>query len=204
MTSRDPRDAILLQCCPIHPAPVFGSPELLDEPGRRLWACADGLYLEVRSPVLHWLLLVAQVPMPYGRLSPFVRLLNGAIPSTLMQDIAQQSLAASPSEVAFGIQWTDSGYELIVPPVLSCDANHVAYRDTFDPARLVLDIHSHGQHAAYFSPTDDASDSSRIGPYLAAVIGPRYPLADSELALRAVCAPYLIPLPAEALSVVVK
>lgn len=190
----DARDAILYSTCPLEPAPTLGAFQPLEVSGRRLLAARDGLYLEARSPALHWLLRVAPLPMPYGPLQPFLRLANGPVPMATLYEIANRSRQASPSEIAFGVQAQDEGYELLQPVQISASAGHVTYQDSFDADRLVLDVHSHGRGEAYFSGTDDASDLSRIGPYIAAVIAPRETYGATRMVFRAVCSPYLIPI----------
>lgn len=194
----DPRDAILHAACPLVMAPTFGAFVPLQATGKRLVGAADGLYLEARSPALHWLLRLNAVPMPYGRLTPFLRLANGPVPMALLYRLADLAREASPNEIAFGIQTDGPGYSLVVPEIDTASPVHVTYQDAFDADRLVLDIHSHGEGAAFFSETDDASDLSRAGPYLAGVIAPRRTYASSGLTFRAVAAPYLIELPADA------
>lgn len=191
----DPRDTILYAACPLVMAPTFGQFEPLSAPGKRLIATRDGLYHEARSDVLHWLLPLVAMPMPYGELTPFLRLVHGPIPRHMLFTMADDSLRASPKEIAFGVEADADKYALTIPPITSATAAHVTYEDAFDANRLVLDLHSHGEHGqAFFSATDDASDLSRTGPYLAAVIVPRRTYGKSELTFRAVAAPYLISL----------
>lgn len=193
----DPRDAILYAACPLVMAPTFASFAPLDAPGKRLVAAADGLYLEAKSPALHWLLRLNATPMPYGRVTPFLRLTNGPIRRAMLLRITDQAMAASPNEIAFGIEADGPGYRLTVPDTHSASPGHVSYQDAFHPDHLVLDVHSHGEGSAYFSGTDDASDLSRAGPYLAGVIAPRKDYASTRLVFRAVAAPYLIELAAD-------
>lgn len=193
--STDARDSILYAACPLTPAPTFAPFAPLTVPGKRLVGARDGLYLEARSPALHWLLRVVALPLPYGPVTPFLRPALGPLPRTMLFEIARASLAASPNEIAFGIEATAEGYALTLPPINHASPVAVSYQDAFDPDHLVLDIHSHGEHGqAFFSATDDASDLSRAGPYLAAVIVPGRTYGQSRLTLRAVAAPYLIPL----------
>ena len=195
MEFQDKRDAILHAACPMVVAPTFGQFEPMQVPGKRMVAARDGIYLEARSAALHWLLLVSEVPLPYGVVKPFLRAINGPVPSRMFYDIADRSLQASPAEIAFGIQsMQDGSYELKVPVVISANASHVTYHDSFEADHLVFDIHSHGQADAFFSGTDDESDLSRLGPYIAGVIAPRTTYASTRMSFRAVCAPFLIPL----------
>lgn len=190
----DARDAVLYSACPLVMAPTLGTFVPLAEPGKRLVAAADGLYLEARSTALHWLLKVAAVPMPYGPVTPFLHLPAGPVPKALLDEIYQRALRASPREIAFTVLDAHGSYELVEPTMHSASSGHVTYTEVADAARLVLDVHSHGEHAAYFSSTDDASDLSRGGPYIAGVIAPRTERSQTRLAWRAVCPPYLIAL----------
>ena len=190
----DPRDCVLHAACPMVMAPTLGTFMPLEGPGKRLIAARDGIYLEARSEVLHWLLKVSSLPMPYGVVSPFLTLLHGPMPLKHLYAMADQALDVSPAEIAFAVQHRGAGYELLLPASTSASRSHVTYNDTFHPGRLVLDLHSHGEGNAYFSGTDDTSDASRTEIYIAAVIAPRTTYSKTRLAWRAVCAPYLIPL----------
>ena len=197
MDMLDPRDAILYAACPLVPAPTLGVFSPLCAPGKRLVAARDGLYVEARSLALHFCVRVADVPMPYGTVEPFVRLLRGPIPREVLDTIRTLSLGASPTEVAFAVLAGDAGYRMVELDPLSASASHVRYAEVDCPERLVLDVHSHGEHGAYFSGTDDASDLSRQGPYIAGVIAPREQPGCTRTVWRAVCPPYLVDLDLE-------
>lgn len=199
MDMHDTRDAILYSACPLMPAPTLGSFVPLVEPGKRLIAARDGLYLEARSLALHLCVRVSVVPMPYGPIEPFVRLLSGPIPREVLETIRVASLSASPTEVAFAVLADMDGYRVVELEALSASASHVRYAEVDGPERLVLDMHSHGEHGAYFSGTDDDSDLSRQGPYIAGVIAPRAQPGMTRTAWRAVCPPYLVDLDLELL-----
>lgn len=199
----DARDAILYATCPLVPAPTLAPFEPLGAPGKRLIAARDGMYLEARSHALHCLQRVAEFPTPYGLVSPFLRLLAGPVPAAMIREIARQSLSASPFEIAFIIHREAEQYVLHTPQPISASAGHVTYADERDPDRLVLDIHSHGAGRAFFSVTDDQSDLSRQGPYIAGVIAPRLEPAKTRMTFRLVCPPYLIDLDAESLKDVI-
>jgi len=82
--------------------------------------------------------------------------------------------------------------------VQSASAAHVRYVDTTDDRRLVFDLHSHAGGSAYFSQTDDVSDGSRPGPYIAVVVG-HCEREVPELVARVVLPPYLVPITIEKL-----
>lgn len=185
-------DAAIQAATPALMVPHDGElPELLVGRKRFLLA-ADGIYLDVASAAMRARLRVATMPMPYGPVTPFISLVDGTMPAKLLQDAITTAIAHPSVEVAFGIEASDAGYVLRQPAVRSASAAHITYDDVLDDERLVLDLHSHGRAAAFFSTTDDDSDLARVGPYIAAVVGRVH--QTPELALRFVCPPYLIPL----------
>jgi PRTRC genetic system protein A len=191
-----PLDAAIQSSCPTVLAPHQGELPPL-RAGKRLILAADGLYLEVRSTSLHVLQRIAVLQTPYGTVAPFVRLACGPIPRDLLRR-ATEAAAATRVEVAFAIVADgQGGYALVQPEVHSASASHITYADALPDDLLVLDIHSHGEGAAFFSSTDNASDLARPGPYIALVIG-RCSTAP-EIAARLVAPPWLCSIPPESL-----
>ena len=189
-------DAAIQAACPILPAPHHGALPDLAGYGKRLVATASGLFLETRSPALHFRLRVETftAPLPYGEVDEFIRPAHGPIPARLFHEFLELAIAARPSETAAAIIATPSGYALEKPKITSATGGSVSYVDDLDDDRIVVDIHSHGMGRAFFSGTDDASDLSRRGPYLAVVAGYAAKREEIPLVLRAVSAPYLIEL----------
>lgn len=171
---RDARDRVLFQDLPILMTPRFGVLDPLDYGQQRLLAARQGVFLEARTRALHLILPVAQaiMPLPYGSLRAKVELAGGPLPYALYDKMRAAAVATLPHEWAGAVVYTPgTGYELIEPTPESVSAGHVRYRTEGIPdERLVLDIHSHGYGAAYFSLTDDASDRQG-GVYLASVLG---------------------------------
>lgn len=185
-------DRAIQGSCPTLMVPLHGELPALTS-GKRLLMGKTGVFLEVRSRALHACLPIAQVATPYGEVTPFIRLSAGPIPSSLLAE-AMSSAAATPDEVAFGIEMADdASYVLRRPSVQSASATHITYLDSLDDERLVIDAHSHGDGRAFFSSTDDQSDLSRPGPYIALVLG-RCSSAP-EVAARLVAPPWLVPVP---------
>jgi PRTRC genetic system protein A len=193
------RDLAVQSALPALPVPLDSPlpPLLLGQ--RRLLLAADGLYLDLVAPTLSATLRLALTPLPFGPVQQQVSLHHGPLPAAHLRALAERASATPDREIAGAIVWTaGQGYRVVVPEILSASASHVSYRDTLDDTGLLLDVHSHGRGAAYFSPVDDASDNARPGPYLAAVLG----RCDGamELALRLVSPPFLVPLPVQLLS----
>ena len=184
---------------PILPAPL--PPETLPAlaPGaKRFVAAADGLHLQVRSPALYVSVQLAALPLPFGPPPPIVIDPNPLASPALLDALRSFALAAQeePSrEIAGAILATAEGPKLRLLAPLSSSAAHVTYDDSgLDDDFLLVDLHSHGRLPAYFSTTDDASDLSRRGPYLALVVGMADDPEELHLATRLVVPPYLIPL----------
>lgn len=196
----DPRDAILQAAFPTVPVPRFGELPELPIGRKRLLVAADGVYLEVRSTAVHARLRLADVETPNGACGEFLAPAGGRLDQSWIGRLAALALAGGDQEVAAGIVLGHDGWLLHRPPTVSSSGGHVSYRDDFDDDRLLIDMHSHGAHPAYFSSTDDAADLGRPGPYLAVVLGACESHESLTWVVRFVCPPYLIPLDTEQLT----
>lgn len=189
-------DAALFAATPLLPVPRFGELPALPAGRKRLLGAADGLYVEARSLAWDVCMPVAiGVTLPYGPLAARLRCTAGPVPRAMLRRFVQAAMASPDREIAAAVVIGPRGdFELVWPRVESASAGHVRYIDSdIDDERLVLDLHSHACAPAYFSAQDDASDGSRMGPYLAVVVG-RCDRDDPEVATRLVMPPYLIPM----------
>ncbi|MFN8632925.1 MAG: hypothetical protein U0893_03655 [Chloroflexota bacterium] len=154
----------------------------------------DGVYLvaanedlEVRVPIAQC--QVRGLPPVY----PSCTLKHGRIPGWIWDAIVWAAHVGyvSGHEVLLTVRFDPSvGYRLTVPRQVAGPA-HVVYRP---PADAVLEIHSHGPHAADFSPTDDADEQ---GLRLYGVVG-RVGTGRPEVALRVGAYGHFMPLPWDA------
>ena len=169
--SADPRDIVLFADAPTLMVPRFGTLPDLACGRRRYLAAADGFYLQARSPVLDLCVRLAPVSLPYGPLSQYVQLLHGGIPESIGDELTALAIAGGVTEIAALVVAGANGYEVIQPPVESASAGHVRYRrNVVDEESVVVDVHSHGPGAAYFSPVDDAG-FDRCGVHYSVVFG---------------------------------
>lgn len=196
----DPRDAVLFGAFPLLPAPRFGSLPDIAPGSKRLVLGSDGLYLEVRSTAMHARLRLSEVRTPYGEVTEFIRPTGGPLPSRWIGELAALAIEGGTLEVAAGIVLDGDDWAVQVPPMESSSESHITYHDVFDDDRLLIDMHSHGALPEYFSSTDNASDLGRKGPYIAVVLGRCDSRETLKSAMRFVCAPYLIPLDAAAMT----
>jgi PRTRC genetic system protein A len=187
----DPRDRVLDAACPLRSAPRYTAHQQTPAGAKCIIAAADGLYIEAASGALRVRQRIAALPLPYGPLAPSVELVHGPVPRDLFAQFIRRACESPDREVAAAIVATSSGYELHWPNVLSSSAGHVRFIDDIDDEEsIVVDLHSHGRHRAFFSPTDDQSDLTRRGPLLAMVVGRCG--AEPEIAARFVMPPHLI------------
>jgi PRTRC genetic system protein A len=177
----NPVDKACFSVTPTLMAPRFGTLPEIEVGQQRFIIAKGGVYIEARTPTLHARLRVSEPdqPFPYGDVDEHIRLTGGHIPFEVIDNARQMAVSNSPNEWGGSICWSpERGYWLEQPEILTQTGEMLSYRNTVDDSQLVLDIHSHGLHGAYFSGTDDADDIDRGGVYLAAVIGS----CDSETA----------------------
>jgi PRTRC genetic system protein A len=169
----DPAQRIVLAQTPLIPMPTEGGLAPLDCGRRRYIGTRDGTFIQCRNEVLAVTLRMDRGPLrPFGELQESVELKYGPIPFALFEQMRARAIAAAPSEWAGLVHWHRERecYVLTEPEteLASPDEIHFYTRE-LDPDWLVLNVHSHGFDAAYFSDKDDASDN--LGVYFAAVLG---------------------------------
>jgi PRTRC genetic system protein A len=194
-----PQDLATAHALALVCAPAGSAFQPLAEPGRRLVLAQRHLLLEVRSPVLYARLrLGSHHPLPLGRVEPTITLVQGRVPRALLNDLKARAHKACPNEMAALVVYERPlGYRVVSPPSES-GRGHVTYDDrAIDDATLVIDSHSHGRAEAYFSATDNASDSSRPGPYLSLVLGTCQSYQDMRARMRLSAAPFLVDVDAD-------
>lgn len=171
-------DLLIQQEFAISAAPKFEGFEPLATSGQRYVLGRQGLKLEIKRPWLHAVVSMhegpARLPLPYGEApADGVTLLCGFVPRALAERFLVQARLALPNETAAWITWDEKTREFAYVPLAAQSASpgHVTYEVPSLPQRthLVLDLHSHGAHAAFFSSQDDVDDYGTVK--LAAVLG---------------------------------
>lgn len=156
----DRRDQILMGAAPMLMVPRFGElqPPLLGQV--RYLAAHDGIYVEGLSHAVHACLRISpKLTLPYGPVRPFARLVNGSIPTALLEAAGERASQCLPHEWGGVIVWTGQQYELVEPPAISRSGGHITYDASgIDKLSVAVDVHSHGASNAFFSATDDQDD----------------------------------------------
>ena len=161
----NPLDACLQAACPVVMVPRYEELVLLAEDGHRFLAATDGLYMEVRRPWLHAILLVAASPMPlpYGEAPQVFKLhLHHATLAPALARFIEHARETSPKEAAAWVTFSppDGALGYVLPEVIENSAGYIQY---YRPAATasclpMLDMHSHGAFPAFFSSTDETDD----------------------------------------------
>ena len=194
-------DAALFGAAPTLMVPRYGEIPDIAVGAKRFLAAATGLFLEVRSPVMHACLRLSKIELPYGDAFEFIHLTRGPVPQKFIQETIAKAVAASPNEMALAIVAgaDEDGYDVIDLPAKNPSSCAITYEDVVDDDTLVFDIHSHGESKSFFSSTDDESDRSRRGPYVALVFGRCADDSTITVNARFCCSPFLINLSIPAL-----
>jgi PRTRC genetic system protein A len=185
----DPRDQAILGQSPLLAQPRFGTLPELEVGAHRYLAAEDGLYLQARTHALNVCVRVSisTYPLPFGPCEEAIHLSGGLIPDSLIRDVFNRAVIASPKEYACLIMTTpvSSVYRLLEPTVFSHGVGHIDYDNRHhDPLNVALDLHTHGEGHAFFSATDDRDDLS--GVHLSTVLG-YCQSADTIQAITRVC-----------------
>jgi PRTRC genetic system protein A len=141
--------------------------------GHRFLLAEGGLYLEVRRPWLHFIHRVGEqdkaVRIPYGPIASKLELGFGRLGTALpqMKEFATYAMVESPIEAAASLLWNHktSEWSLKYPAVIgAATSGSISYEQVVvgEDESLVVDLHSHGAHAALFSDTDDADDAGSV------------------------------------------
>lgn len=172
----DPKDKILQTRLPTVMVPVFEPLSVLKAGETRLLMAEDGLWIEADAGWGHFRrpLWKSRRKLPYGQVEAGSNLRCGRIPMKLIERFSEQAneWADQGGETAAWITWSfHCGWEFLIPEILIRTAVSVRYMwpDLGPSTALVLDVHSHGAGAAFFSHTDDQSD---LGfPHYSLVLG---------------------------------
>lgn len=183
-------DDAILASVPLLPSLLAGNPDV--QAGRKEYRAArDGVYLRAASRAMQITSRVAECALPYGPIESSIKLTNGPVPIALLHSFVAAAEADRHIEIAGVIETFNSGYRLrLLVPESATGASVTYDDDQVDDERLVIDLHSHGQHKAQFSSQDNDSDLSRRGPYLAMVVGECG--VANLIAARVVAPPHLI------------
>jgi PRTRC genetic system protein A len=166
-------DLATYNAAPIVAVPVHCEFAPLIENGHRFLLAQGGLYLEVRRPWLHIIHPIAEpsstVRVPYGAVANKMEFGFGRLGSALtqMKEFAAHAMVESPIEAAASLIWNHvtSEWALKYPKTIGeATGGSIQFEqvELAEDESLVVDLHSHGAHGAFFSGTDDADDAGSV------------------------------------------
>ncbi len=166
-----PLDLAVFAAAPVAIVPRHGQFHALQESGHRFLLAADGMYLEVRRPWLHFIHRLAEqtaVAMPYGRIEPRTDLAFGRLGEALplFKEFARKAADAWPNETGDMLVWDSTDRKLTSGNVTVLDSTPSALRYEsrvlLDHESIAFDLHSHGSLPAFFSSTDNEDDAGSV------------------------------------------
>lgn len=163
-------DEALNSCTPILQAPIHGQLLPLQIDSFRYVCSCEAMYIEARSACIEICLKVSQHDrkMAGGQYKEYIKLTNGRIPISLLDEMKSSALIVAPQEDALVLVFEDGQYVLKKPNIISASNAHISYENDFK--NVVIDHHTHGYLQPNFSVTDDQDDTqSQI--YIASVFG---------------------------------
>ncbi len=165
-------DMATFAAAPVAAVPKFSAFAPLAENGHRFLLAEGGTFLEARRPWLHFIHRIGEraesVRIPYGPLESKFELGFGRLGQALPQlkEFAAYAMAESPIEAAGSLIWNHKTQEwsLKYPEVTSATTGSISYAqvELGEDESLVVDLHSHGAHPAFFSEADNADDAGSV------------------------------------------
>ena len=136
--------------------------------GTRYLVASDGIWREITLPwirVRHHI-AAAALQLPYGSMQQLVDVRCGGIPREVIREFVSHAREACPQEVAGVFLWhepTDT-WRYQQRKATSSGTAHVNFEEVrpLDGEHLVIDVHSHGRHPAFFSSEDNADDAGAM------------------------------------------
>lgn len=161
-------DEALLKAFPLLPAPTSGAQQPADAFGTRYLVGRHGVSREINLPWIRVCQLIAPavLRLPYGEVADAVEFRCGPVPGTVLREFVADAKRAQPLEVAGAFLWNeaDDTWRYARRETKSSSSAHVEYEEVRadDGEHLVVDVHSHGRHSAFFSAEDDADDAGAM------------------------------------------
>lgn len=168
-----PLDVALFDSAPTVAVPKHAKFAPLTDVGHRFLMTAQGVFIEVRRPWLHVIQQLAKhndagPRPPYGDIEPKIELAFGRLGAALpfLQAFAEEARESLPNEHAAWIVWDQQKQQLAYKAlhVSSATPGSITFDRPLLEAHesLAIDIHSHGDGAAFFSAQDDADDAGEV------------------------------------------
>lgn len=171
-------DAAIQKMTPTVMVPRYEELEPLVDDGYRYLMAANGLWVESKAPWGHVrapIRIISGMSFPYGHLKSFIDIQspNKKIPLNLVHAFVDEARKTPDVEVAGWVIYNriNQSTRLQMLDANTSSGSHIEYvcPELSDEESLMMDIHSHAKHHAYFSAQDDADDKGAFK--IAVVVG---------------------------------
>lgn len=152
--------------------------QYLSDNGYRFLMAADGVWMEGKAPWGHIVFpvrIIPEVSFPYGKVDANMEINtpNRKIPADLVRLFVDKARETPDKEVAAWVIY-ESNFKTMRLQMLEysyADAEKIDYvcPPLTDDESVLMDIHSHAQAPAFFSPKDDEDDKGAFR--IAVVVG---------------------------------
>lgn len=186
---------------PVIAAPQSGSIEVPKQFGTRYIVAKQSLLCEIHTPWLYFRAPVARLAQvnqtPYGEvgLHILVQFKCNPLPMQVWKEFIAQARNDCPNEAAALAVWnhTTGAWRLAARQATLVTPGRIDYvePEIGEDELVVVDMHSHGAGAAYFSSRDDVDD---FGGIKIAVVWGKVQNTMPDIAVRLVCPGFFIPL----------
>lgn len=168
-------DAALQQTCPVGAVPLYGPFVPSTVPGEKIWVASNGTFVQITRAWATFIRKIGEIaiPVPYGALTESSQFHTSRIPDGFLEQFNMQARKQSTIEIGASIIWhqTSDTFRLAYSTAIVATAGSLVHAlpELGPDEHLVVDCHSHGTHAAFFSSTDDKDDGDQVK--LAYVVG---------------------------------
>lgn len=131
---------------------------------KEYWLAGNGVFLRAARNGIDVCIQLCALSVPgLPELKPCFNLHYPPIPQSLVSTMLELSVAAGREEVLFYLAFTASNWQLIIPDQIATEYS-VTPTSPLDPfyGSAIVEVHSHHQMAAQFSPTDDEEEAGKF------------------------------------------
>jgi PRTRC genetic system protein A len=192
-------DQAILKAFPLLNAPRAGDLPEATQNGMRYIVGNDGIWRAIDLPWVRMVHKVAEsiLPLPYGAVGERIEFLCGPLPREHIRQFVADAREAAPTEIAAALIWSEhtGQWRYARREAITASAARIEYREVSleDGEHLVVDIHSHGTEAAFFSGTDNQDDAGALRASL--VLGNvdrQQPTSDMRLCMAGLFEPLIV------------
>lgn len=158
----------VLAAFPLLVVATSGEIPVAAQDGIRYLIGRQGVAREVNLPwiTVRNLIAPANMPLPYGSIEENVEFRCGLVPISVVHEFISDAKEALPNEVAGVFLWNEASgkWRYQRRHATSAGHSHVHYVEVQpgEQEHIVVDVHSHGRHPAYFSDEDNRDDAGAM------------------------------------------